>query len=389
MPAPPLDDAVLAETLAVYDRVGSYTGAARELGVTESTVRARVREARARGLHLSPGVRSAAERLRLAGREVRGGWLHDYDPETGRKLATLYWRAPEAEPEDLAERVAAALAAVPPCPEVDFLPWAEPRRELCVVYPLFDLHFGMRAWGQETAGPDYDTGIAARVLRDAAAALLLSTRSAYRAILLLGGDTLHADDDTAQTPRHRHVLDVDSRHDKVLRATLEALEHFVVLLARQHHEVVVKVLRGNHDESACRVLKYALHARFRDTRVQVDLGSDDFFMTNWGDNALFAYHGDRIPPQRAVFFFADVCPFWSTTKHRIIYTGHYHKLQTEDFGAAVVETVRPFAPADHWAASSGYTSRPTLRADMFHATRGRVAVHTVALDQFLRDATGA
>ena len=133
MPAPPLDDAVLAETLAVYDRVGSYTGAARELGVTESTVRARVREARARGLHLSPGVRSAAERLRLAGREVRGGWLHDYDPETGRKLATLYWRAPEAEPEDLAERVAAALATIPPCPEVDFLPWAEPRRELCVV----------------------------------------------------------------------------------------------------------------------------------------------------------------------------------------------------------------------------------------------------------------
>jgi hypothetical protein len=59
---------------------------------------------------------------------------------------------------DAFEDMKAAPKITPPAHVVD---------DLCTVWPLMDVHFGMLAWGRETGGPDYDTKVAADDMRHA------------------------------------------------------------------------------------------------------------------------------------------------------------------------------------------------------------------------------
>lgn len=369
----PVSTAELLETLAAFERHdGNYTKAGRDIGVSDNTVRRRLEEARKRGLHLSDGAREAMAATRLNGYEIAGGYRHIYDDE-GRKVETVRWNAPKAErsEEEFLERVQSAFREIPAAEPVE--PPASVLDDLLTVWPVMDLHLGMKAWAAETGDVDYDLNIACHDLRYAFAKVLALTPASKEAVLILGGDSLHADDDRAETPQHKHKLDVDGRQFKVIDTAIGILAEIIETLLAKHEKLTVRVLRGNHDIHAHLVLTFALAERYRnEPRIEVEKTPRDLFMKQWGRAAIFSHHGDKAKPDRMALYISDVCPFWSETRHRYYLTGHVHHDHTKDLGALRYESLRAFCPPDAYAASMGFGARRALQALTFHKQDGLV-----------------
>ena len=150
MPTPPLSHEAMEKAVAAVETHGSQAAAARALGIPETTLNNQYRRARAAGLHLSEGAQRAMNNAGLSGAEAKGGWIHNYDPDTGNKTGTTRWTAPEDASEDVLARMRAAFEGMIP-----MAPVARPEStvaDLCNVLPLFDVHWGMAAWGEETGG---------------------------------------------------------------------------------------------------------------------------------------------------------------------------------------------------------------------------------------------
>lgn len=245
--------------------------------------------------------------------------------------------------------------------------------DLLTVYPLMDLHMGMYAWGDETGGDDYDLQHAVNDIKTAFAGLDRLSPVGGEAILMLGGDTLHANDMRAETPKSKHKLDVDGRHYKVLDEAIKAISWIVEHLAARHEKVTVRVLAGNHDPESHLVLTFALAERYRDiNRIVIEKSPLDLFMFRWGNSLIAAHHGDKSPPQRLAMMLADVCPFWSDVKYRHIMTGHIHHESAKDFPGIKWESLRAFCPPDAYGA--GFAPRRAMTAQVFDSVKGRVLV---------------
>jgi hypothetical protein len=252
------------------------------------------------------------------------------------------------------------------------------------VYPLMDAHVGMMAWGRETGSQDYDLGHAAQDMRHAFAKVLALTPAAEQAVLLIGGDFYHSDDTRSETPANRHKLDVDGRFWKVLDVGIGIIAETIHKLLQKHANVLVRVLRGNHDPHSSMTLNFALAERYRnEARVTVEKDPRDLFMMQWGKCAIFAHHGDKGKPQQMALYLSDVCMFWSQTRHRHYLTGHVHHDQAKDLGPLRYESLRAFCPPDAYAAGMGYGSRRALQSMTFHKMDGLVMRALDPIDRFL------
>src|SRR5690606_32018236 len=133
------------------------------------------------------------------------------------------------------ERIRAAFEDMKPAAPV--APPETVHEDLCTVWPVMDLHYGMRAWHAETGGQDYDTALACQDIRQAFAKVMALTPPSREGILILGGDTLHAGDDRAETPAHKHKLDVDGRQFRVIDTAIAILGETIERLLSRHDKV--------------------------------------------------------------------------------------------------------------------------------------------------------
>lgn len=348
-------------------KIGAIKAASEGVGRPRETVRdwiTRYQEWQA----ASPGQQAAVERTGLDLAQATHGWRVIKHEDGSRD--SVFWRAPEL-PDDTLERIRAAFDGMEPAQLVK--PPERVLSDLLAVWPLMDLHMGMHAWAPETGDVDYDTKRAASDLMEATEAVLDWTPATKEAVLILGGDTLHADDNTNQTPMSKHALDVDGRHYRVVERCIEAIGYMVERLLGNCEKLTIRVLRGNHDMHSHIILTFALTERYRaDQRVVVDKSPRDLFMMQWGRTMIAAHHGDKAKPERMALQLADVCPFWSDTRHRYALTGHVHHDQAKDIGGLRWESLRAFCPPDAYAASMGYTSRRALQALFFDRKRGLV-----------------
>lgn len=368
MPQPPLSDELARGAVDALATYGSQVAAANALGISRGTLQNRLAIYNQRGLHLSPGAREAMEATRLSGIEIAGGYRHVYS-EDGRKTETVRWSVPkmELELETVLDRAAARFADLPPAPAIPTPQHTS--AELLTLYPLFDVHMGLRAWGEETGGVDYDLKLSTSDMHMAVGNVMALSPDSQEAILLIGGDFFHGDDSTNQTPRNRHPLDVDGRHFKVLDTGIEVVAGTIERIATKHARVTVRVLRGNHDEHSHMVLTLALAQRYRDhERIFVDKSPRDIFMHQWGKCLIAAHHGDKAKPERLAMILAEICPFWSESPHRIVFTGHRHHQASNDFPGIVWEQVRAFCPPDAYGAQ--FAPRRALHAITFHKQSG-------------------
>lgn len=230
--------------------------------------------------------------------------------------------------------------------------------DLMTVYPLYDLHAGMMAWGRETRGPDYDLDLFKSDLIESVERLAERAPNSGHALVILGGDTIHVDDYSNMTPGSGHMLDADGRFEKIVDVAIEAITHAIEALAEKHARVSVVVLTGNHDRGSHLILKAALKQRYRNSeRIQFPIvsGADksDMFWMAHGKSLIVAHHGDKMKPETLCMIAADQCPDWSATRHRVVLTGHLHSLKVRDMPGITHYTLRAFAPADQYGASFG------------------------------------
>lgn len=233
-------------------------------------------------------------------------------------------------------------------------------------YALFDAHIGMRAYGKETAGDDYDLKLAET---DIKAAFTRLAGNGGEALLIIGGDTLHHDNNDNTTFASKHPLDVDGRIFKVTMDTVDIMSWTIEHLMTKHEKVTVKVHRGNHDPHSHIALAVGLHQRYRNTdRVLIDMTETDWYWKKWGKCSIFTTHGDRGKPDTFIHKMADICPFWSESPHRIAITGHVHKFQMQRIGGAMWCSVDGFCPPDQYG--SQFAGRRGLAKMVFDKEHG-------------------
>lgn len=374
MPTPPLTDEQCQEAWDAYVAAGHIKSRAAEaLRLPKNTYDNRLSRAMARGLHLSQGAQRVVKSAGLSGVEAKGGWIHDW--ETGPdgkkyKIGTTRWAAEtHAEQEAFATRMRAAFEDMTPTARV-----AAPKHtqeDLCNVLPLYDVHWNMAARGAETGHVDYDLSLARDDLMRGLEAVLSTAPRANTAILLLGGDFLHANDNTNQTPASKHQLDVAARHFHALDTGIAVIKYAVQRALEHHDRIVIRTLRGNHDPDSHMTISFALREWLAaNPRAEVDMDPRELFMRQWGRAGIFGQHGDKFKPVNLVLKLSDVCPFWTEAPHRYAYTGHLHSMAAERIGGVNWERLEPFAPADIYGAS--WVNRRAMKLDTYHKQRGRI-----------------
>ena len=356
----------MREAVALVKEHGNVGAAARAVGMPLETLRNRYNRAKAKGMHLDPAIQSSMAAVNT-GMVPKLAWAKTEKDANGVAYSVLL--KPEELPSDTLERIRDAFEGMNAAKPVKA--HANSMDDLCSLYPLFDVHLGMHAWGRETGAADYDLGLATGDLRTAFARVMRLTPDSAEAILLIGGDFFHADDDNAVTPQSKHSLDVDGRQFKVLERGVAVLSEVIGNLLAKHQHVTIRILRGNHDIHSHMVLTFALAERYRDEpRVTLQKDPMDMFMFHWGRAAIFAHHGDKGKPQQMALYLSDICPFWSETRHRHLFTGHIHHDTGTDFGPIRHESLRAFCPPDAYGARFG--GRRAMQAITFDKADGLV-----------------
>jgi hypothetical protein len=312
-----------------------------------------------------------AERLKAGGAsdpaDVHSAWLKDPDGDS----VYVYFGKNEKTELDALEHIREAMQDIPLAPLV--LPPAHVDADLLTIYPIADAHVGMVAWGRET-GEDYDTNLASARITDWIGRCIAASPASGTALILDVGDLMHADDQTNQTPRSKHVLDVDTRHYRTIEVTIAALATSVQLALMKHAKVIVRILPGNHNPHSYMAIMFALAERYREEpRVEVQKVPGEFFMMEFGKVMVAAHHGDKAKADRLVHYVADqYAEAWGRTKHRYLFTGHLHHHKSQDIGGITWEQLRAVTARDAYAVSHAYAARSQLQAITLHKDRGEV-----------------
>lgn len=346
---------------------------AKKIGINESNVRGRLNGAR-KYLDSDAAIKGAMSSVGM--RDVsplHSGWIKS-------EGASLYFQMPRDKSADanVTEVVREAFNGIPACP-----PIPSPREfsgGLLTVYPIFDAHIGMRASAHES-GEDMDNDIAERRITGGIGQCVASSPASEMAVVLIGGDALHANDQTAMTPKSKHVLDVASSFADAVDVAIRTFSACIEMAAVKHKSVIVSVIQGNHDRDAYLSIMYALRERYRDNpRIEVQRKGGEFFVMEWGRVMLASHHGDKAKAERLVMHMADEwAEMWGRTRYRFYFTGHMHHSKMQDIGGVQVEQMRAAAPRDAYAASHSYSSRSELQAITYHRDNGEVSRVKVSL----------
>jgi len=367
---------------AVYLRAvakhGSMRAAARALGKSDSTI-----------------VRSMQALKKYA---AKRGFAPDYDmthqvPDgyRVRGTSTLYrdgepvlqWVKSEVDAERQRQIINEAMAALAeelpkekPVPAPKQLP-----NHLCNVYVLTDYHLGMKSWGEET-GDDWDLDIAENMLYEWIAAALDRSPQAEVGIFAQLGDFLHWDGMDPVTPTSKHLLDADTRFQKLVRVAIRVIRRIIRAMLQKHKLVHVICADANHDPASSIWLREWLAAIYEDEkRISVDQSADSYYCFEWGKTSLFFHHGHKrkfaaIDDVLAAKF-RDV---FGRTKHSYAHMGHLHHVQSKESNLMLVEQHRTLAAPDAYASRHGFMSGRDAKVITYHKDFGEVGRVSITPD---------
>lgn len=253
--------------------------------------------------------------------------------------------------------------------------------EFLAAYPMGDPHFGMRSWAPET-GADFDLDIAERNVYAGIDRLVAVAPDCDDALIPEMGDFFHADNNSNMTPRSGHVLDVDTRWQRVMQIGFRAMCYVITATLRKHKRVTVRIVKGNHDPHSSFGLALALSAFFRnEPRVYIDLSPRVYWYFNFGRNLIGITHGDGCKQERLPgIMAADVPELWGQTKYREFYRGHLHHDEEQEYPGCKVRTFRTLAAPDSYSAGAGYRSGRDTKLLVYHRDYGLRETHHCNID---------
>lgn len=410
MPAPPLKDEVLWETIeALKQAKGIKQYAANALGIPANTFKHRLEQAITRGLIERPLVVKKQSILRDTEGNEECRWdklsvdsrpeelAEHIEPRRVTKISTLYdqegrvtqqWvsEKPQDVNRELAWRAFADELAKP-LPRLEALeaPSGTAKdRMFCL--PVGDHHMGMAAWREET-GAAWNIDIAEKTFKNAVGYLMATSAACEQALLVFLGDFLHYDSWEPVTPIHRNQLDADGRFPQMVRAAVRCMRFAIDRALEKHLFVHVIVEIGNHDlASSIFLVECLANVYENEARITIDTSPRHFHYFRWHKNLIGTHHGHGSKLEQLPLIMAtDVPKDWGETTHRFIWTGHVHHSQKlaqiqKDHVGVEVESFRVLAAPDAYAAQRGYRSARDMKAIIMHKDHGEISRITVTPD---------
>jgi hypothetical protein len=352
---------------------GNARAAARALGLANSTMRDRVAEARRKGYEPKCQALLVGDKAAPGpGMSLRGtSTLYGEDG-----TAKLQWVKTSADQEKLFAAQKAALAAM--CEEIKPLPVVKaPRhldKDLATLYTMTDCHVGMLAWDKET-GADWDLGIAEDNLTGTLFQMIAAAPASQVGILNQLGDFLHFDSLSPMTPTSHHILDADSRYQKVVQVAVRILRRVISAMLEKHAKVHVEMKEGNHDPAGSVWLRVMFAELYKSNpRVSINLSPNPYTMLVHGTTLLGFYHGHLTKlAQLPILYAAQFPKEWGATEFRYIHTGHKHHVEEKEHPGIKVIQHPTLAAPDAYAARGGWLSKRQATSMTYHLTKGEVA----------------
>lgn len=405
-----LPDEVLAEAVKLRTLHPTITAAAEAAGIPRKTLADRLRMAAERGLMgyapVLPGfvVSRATAELGEDG-QVRRQFITQ-KPEPGDPFAipeghvvkgvsallgpdgrvTQQWVKTRegADAQAAVDAIKAAFADWPIAADPVLGPETADA-DLLTLFPCNDWHIGMFAWGRET-GENWDLKVAETRIGAAVEDVIARSPPSAEAIILGGGDLLHADSNDNRTVASGNPLQVDGRYQKVVGVACRLKVRAVDAALRSNERVLVRILAGNHDPHASVAIAYFLLAWYRnEPRVTVDVDPSLFFWHRFGLVLLGATHGHTVKISQMPSIMAHRrAEEWGATRFRYVHGFHLHhsaKIATEGEGV-ICEVHQAPVPQDAWHFGSGFLSGRSLQSITYHRGFGEIGRCRVAiLDQ--------
>jgi hypothetical protein len=253
--------------------------------------------------------------------------------------------------------------------------------DLATAYILTDYHLGMLAWGEET-GADWDIKIAEDLLIGWFGEAIRATPPSEVGVLVQLGDFLHMDNLEALTPASKHVLDADSRIQKVVRVAIRSVRKSINMMLEKHAKVHVVMAEGNHDPVGSIWLREWLHVHYEnEPRITVDLRADGYYCYEHGKTSLFMHHGHKRKPENIdATFVAKFREVFGRTKHSYGLMGHLHHARMIESALMLIEQFRTISAPDAYAARGGFMSGRSASAITYHREHGEVGRITITPD---------
>lgn len=362
----------LREALAAYkEHNGNASHAADALGIPRQTFNHRIKRAYQLGLHEgSPAPVPPGQVIKAT------STLYRIDPETGAEEVMKWVKTREDgfDPSHIADVLKEAFSTCEGGAKITAPPATFKDGKLGLL-PIADLHMGLYSWRPET-GNNWSLERAMRVYRDVAQSVISSAPPCEEFVILGGGDQMHSDNTANKTAKSSNPLDVDGRYDKVLIETCHLFVYFVDLALCRNQRVIVRVLKGNHDEHSAAALAYFLMAWFRDEpRVTVDVSPSLFWWHRFGKVHLGATHGHEAKMKDMPGIMAHRRrEEWGICRHSYIHMFHVHhsaQSKTEHNGV-ICEAWQTPAPQDAWHYGCGFLSGRSLSVVIYDKDRGEI-----------------
>jgi hypothetical protein len=392
----PLSDEELAQTVELMAIHGTVTEAAKAAGMARTTFSDRVKTATLRGLMGFDPVMAGFEVSRASTNTKTGeAWVRQvrepgevFEVPRGHRIKKVSALVDEGERvkqkwvmtgedagpdlEWLIERLSSAFEPI----ETSHVPATGPEDfdpDLLTLLPCNDWHINMLAWEREV-GTNWDLKLAERHIADAVSKVLRRSAKAAKAIILGGGDLLHADNMEARTAQSGHALDVDGRYQKGVEVVQRLMVFTIDRALERNAEVLVRILRGNHDEHSSIAIAYFLKAWYRnDPRVVVDVDASLFFYHEFGRVMIGATHGHTVKLKDMPMIMATrQHEAWGRTLFRYVHGFHIHHKELhgwEEHGV-VAEAHQAPIPQDAWHFGSGFLSGRSVQAITYHRRFG-------------------
>lgn len=357
-----------ADFIAAWEKYGSPSLVANELKISERAAMSRRRSVERRtgkSLATRNDMRvSGTSTLVNAEGNVVLQWVKELRSDNEREAA---FRA-------AVDEMARALPRVPAIPAP-----AKCYDSLCTVYTLTDAHVGMKSWAQET-GEDWDLGIAEEVLTGCFYHLVGSAPKSKVAIVNQLGDFLHADGLVPATPTSGHILDMDSRFQKVVEAAVRILRKIVAAALKKHDQVRLYLHEGNHDPASSVWLRTLFSAIYEDEpRVHVETSPSPYIAYRHGKVMLGFHHGHLAKKTSLPLLFAAKYPeIWGATpRGRYVHVGHLHHVDEKEHPGVTVIQHPTLAAPDAYSARGGWLSRRQATAITYHSEFGEYARNVI------------
>ena len=368
------------KVIKAYLRLGSARKASKDIGIDRANLSAIVRLVKKRAALAGYSPEHDMTKQVPEGFTVKGTSTM-YDDEGNVKLQ---WVKTSQAAEQMQEAMEAAMQGFR-----DELPKAFPIPESRISYnsdllnqfTITDFHLGMKAWAKE-CGDDWDTDIAEALLVSWFAEAIRLSPNAATAILANIADFMHWDGVDAVTPASKHILDADTRFQRLIRVAIRVLRKVIAMLLEKHENVHIIMAEGNHDPASSMWLREWFDVLYEDEpRVTVDTSARPYYFYEFGKTLLLYHHGHKRKIANIDTVFAGLFrKEFGRSEFAYAHMGHLHSVDVKETNLMIIEQHRTLAAPDAYASRGGWISGRDAKVITYHKDFGEVGRITISPD---------